>query len=109
MSGWGSARSVPELRLAWPTVESGGMSLEGAASLVKRKEILAAESKEEAMSIRNEYAEKMREQASGLSAGRNFTFDDIIHPEETRDRISAILERIPRAFGSEKKHPIDSR
>jgi acetyl-CoA carboxylase carboxyltransferase component len=109
MSGWGSARSVPELRLAWPTVESGGMSLEGAASLVKRKEILAAESKKEAMSIRNEYAEKMRERTSGLSAGRNFTFDDIIHPEETRDRISAILERIPRAFGSEKKHPIDSR
>ena len=29
MSGWGSARRVPELRLAWPSVESGGMSLEG--------------------------------------------------------------------------------
>ena len=109
MSGFGSGRSVPELRLAWPTVESGGMSLEGAAYLVKRKEILAAESEEEALSIRDAYAEKMRDMASGLRAGRNFMFDDIIQPLETRDRISAILERIPRIFNPTKKHPIDSR
>lgn len=107
MSGWGSGRWVPELRLAWPTVESGGMSLEGAAYLVKRKEILAAESPAEATAIRDEYAEKMRDQTSGLRAGRNFMFDDIIHPLETRDRISSLLERIPRAFGTSKKHPID--
>ncbi len=107
MSGWGSSRSVPELRLAWPTVESGGMSLEGAAYLVKRKEIRAAKSKEEAMAIRNEYADKMRDQTSGLRAGRNFMFDDIIQPTETRDRISAILEPIPRILGATKKHPID--
>ena len=58
MSGWGAARRVPELRLAWPSVESGGMSLEGAAYLVKRKEILAAATREEAMAIRNGYAER---------------------------------------------------
>ena len=109
MSGYGSGRIVPELRLAWPTVESGGMSLEGAAYLVKRKEILAAESEEEALSIRDAYAEKMRDQTSGLRAGRNFMFDDIIQPLETRDRISAMFERIPRIFSSEKKHPIDTR
>ena len=107
MSGWGSGRSVPELRLAWPTVESGGMSLEGAAYLVKRKEILAAENKVKALEIRDEYAEKMRDQTSGLKAGRNFMFDDIVYPTETRDRISAILERIPRDLGHTKKHPID--
>ncbi len=107
MSGWGAGRSVPELRLAWPTVESGGMSLEGAAYLVKRKEILAAKSKEEALAIRDGYAEKMRDQASGLRAGRNFVFDDIIHPQETRDRIFSMLERVPRVLGSSKKHPID--
>ncbi|MEO2176353.1 MAG: carboxyl transferase domain-containing protein [bacterium] len=107
MSGWGSGRSVPELRLAWPTVESGGMSLEGAAYLVKRKEILAAKNKADAMAIRDAYADKMRDQTSGLRAGRSFMFDDIIHPRETRDCISAILERIPRIFGETKKHPVD--
>jgi len=109
MSGWGSARQVPELRLAWPTVESGGMSLEGAAYLVKRKEILAAANKTEAMAIRDAYAEKMRDQASGLKAGRGFMFDDIVLPAETRDRISAMLERLPRHLQQHKKHPVDPR
>ena len=108
MSGWGAARRVPELRLAWPSVESGGMSLEGAAYLVKRKEILAAGTREEAMAIRNGYAERMRDAASGLRAGRSYQFDDVIEPADTRATISALLQRIPRQR-SPKKHPIDPR
>jgi acetyl-CoA carboxylase carboxyltransferase component len=109
MSGWGSSRVWPELRLAWPSVESGGMSLEGAAFLVKRKEIMAAETPEEARVIRDTYAEEMRDPASGVSAGRTFSFDDIVLPHETRDRILALLESIPRTFPDTKKHPIDPR
>jgi acetyl-CoA carboxylase carboxyltransferase component len=109
MSGWGSARRVPEMRLAWPSVESGGMSLEGAAYLVKRKEIMAAESREEAMAIRDDYATKMRDATSGLRAGRSYQFDDIVHPAETRPRIIAMLERLPRALSPGKKHSIDPR
>lgn len=107
MSGFGSGRSVADLRLAWPSVESGGMSLEGAAYLVKRKEILAAETHKEALAIRDQYAEKMRDSASGLRAGRAFAFDDVIHPSETRERIRSMLERMPRSLGERKKHPID--
>ena len=109
MSGWGAARRVPEMRLAWPSVESGGMSLEGAAYLVKRKEILAAATREEAMAIRNGYAERMRDAASGLRAGRSYQFDDIIAPADTRATISAMLRRIPRQRSPAKKHPIDPR
>lgn len=109
MSGYGSSRVVPELRLAWPSVESGGMSLEGAAYLVKRKEIRAAKTEAEALAIRNNYAEQMRDQTSGLRAGRNFMFDDIVDPLETRDRIIAMLERLPRSLSPRKKHPIDPR
>lgn len=109
MSGWGAARRVPELRLAWPSVESGGMSLEGAAYLVKRKEILAAATREEAMAIRNGYAERMRDAASGLRAGRSYQFDDVIEPADTRATISALLQRIPRTRSATKKHPIDPR
>lgn len=109
MSGFGSSRVMPELRLAWPSVESGGMSLEGAAYLVKRKEILAASSPAEARSIRDAYAETMRDAATGLRAGRTFAFDDVIIPKETRDHIAALLERLPRMFGSAKKHPVDLR
>ena len=109
MSGWGSSRVMPELRLAWPSVESGGMSLEGAAFLVKRSEIKAAATPDEARAIRDAYAEEMREPASGVSAGRTFAFDDVILPEETRDRIITMLANIPRVFPANKKHPIDPR
>jgi acetyl-CoA carboxylase carboxyltransferase component len=109
MSGFGTGRVAPELRLAWPSVESGGMSLEGAAYLVKRKEIHAAESQTEALAIRDAYAEQMRDHTSGLRAGRNFMFDDIVDPLETRDIVMAMLERFPRSLNPHKKHPIDPR
>lgn len=116
MSGWGSSRRMPELRLAWPSVESGGMSLEGAAYLVKRKEILAAKDQEEALAIRDAYAEKMRDASSGLRAARSYQFDDVITPSATRQRIAAMLHRTPRILelgvgghSSLKKHPIDPR
>ena len=107
MSGYGNSNLTPDLRLAWPSVESGGMSLEGAAYLVRRKEIQAAKSTEEALAIRNEYAEQMRDLTSGLRAGRTFSFDDIIAPAETRARISAMLQATSRRRPDAKTHPID--
>ena len=109
MSGWGSSHNAPLLKLAWPAVESGGMSLEGAAYLVKRKEIQAAATSEEALRIRNEYAERMRDTQSGLRAARAFLFDDVIQPNSTRQRISAMLERIPRRPHAVRLHGIDLR
>ena len=85
------------------------MSLEGAAYLVMRKEILAAKSKQEALAIRNGYAEKMRDAKSGLRAGRSYQFDDIVEPVDTRDRIRSMLERTPRRLHAAKKHGIDPR
>jgi len=107
MSGFGSSRTAPDLRLAWPSVESGGMSLEGAAYLVKRKEILAAKTPQEGLEIRDAYANKMRELASGIRAGRTYSFDDVLLPHETRDRISAMVEMTTRRLPGVKKHPID--
>lgn len=108
MSGWGFSRNAPLLKLAWPTVESGGMSLEGAAYLVKRKEIQAAENKEEALRIRDEYADAMRETQSGLRAARGFLFDDVIDPTQTRERIGMMLARI-RPRERNRAHAIDLR
>ncbi|MCZ6706862.1 MAG: hypothetical protein O7A71_02790, partial [Chloroflexi bacterium] len=107
MSGFGSSRSSPDLRLAWPSVESGGMSLEGAAYLVRRKEILAAETPQEALQIRDDYAKTQRDLTSGLRAGRTFSFDDIVEPAETRERIMRMLRMTPRSLSARKKHPID--
>jgi acetyl-CoA carboxylase carboxyltransferase component len=109
MSGYGSSRGMPQLRLSWPSVESAGMSLEGAAYLVKRKEIQAAATPEEARAIRDGYAEDMRDVASGVRAGRTYSFDDVVLPEETRERIIAMLSRVDRRLPDTKKHPIDPR
>ncbi len=109
MSGYGASRKMPELRVAWPTVESGGMSLEGAAYLVKRKEIRDAVDAVTARTIRDQYAEEMRDVASGVRAGRTFSFDDVILPEETRPLIASMLKRSHRVLPSTKIHHIDTR
>jgi acetyl-CoA carboxylase carboxyltransferase component len=109
MSGYGSSRSMPELRLSWPSVESGGMSLEGAAYLVKRKEIRSAASPQQARAIRDQYAAQMRDVASGVRAGRTYSFDDVVTPEETRERILTMVHRTERKLPDAKKHPIDPR
>ena len=109
MSGWGVSRNAPLLKLAWPSVESGGMSLEGAAYLVLRKEIAAAATPAEGLAIRNAYAERMRDSTSGIRAGRSFQFDDIVDPLDTRAIIAAMLNRIPRQRPAQRRHAIDPR
>ncbi len=109
MSGFGVGRVTPELRLAWPSVESGGMSLEGAAFLVKRREILAAETPAEATAIRDAYAEQMRDATSGVRAGRSYQFDDVILPVDTRRTIASLLGRTDRRLPATRPHPIDPR
>ena len=109
MSGYGASRNMPELRVAWPTVESGGMSLEGAAYLVKRKEIRDAADAVTARTIRDQYAEEMRDVASGVRAGRTFSFDDVILPEETRPLIASMLRRSHRSLPPVKVHHIETR
>jgi acetyl-CoA carboxylase carboxyltransferase component len=107
MTGFGGRRP-PELRLAWPTVERGGMSLEGAAFLVKRREIMAAATPEEAQKIRDDYANTLRERESGVRAGQSFAFDEVIDPAETRDRIIAMLRLGTRPERTGKRGYVDT-
>ncbi len=109
MSGWGASRITPEMRLAWPSVESGGMSLEGAAYLVKRKEIQAAANHREAMAIRDAYADKMRDASTGLKAARAYMYDDVIEPADTRAQIAQLIRQTPRKLPDVKKHHVDPR
>lgn len=107
MTGFGGRRP-PELRLAWPTVERGGMSLEGAAFLVKRTEIMAAATPEEAQQIRDDYAAVLRARESGVRAGQTFAFDEVIDPAETRDRLIAMLRLSGRPERGPKRGYVDT-
>ena len=105
----GNSFAPRDLRLAWPTAESGGMGLEGAALLVRRDEIAQAGDPEEARRIRDEFAEDLRRQGSALNAGKRYDFDDVIAPEETRERLIKMLKMTPPPPPrTAKKHPIDA-
>ncbi|MBI2766383.1 MAG: biotin carboxylase [Chloroflexi bacterium] len=105
----GSMFQPTDLRLAWPTVEAGGMALEGAAALIQRKEIREAGGQAAAREKRDELADQMRERSLWQNAGRNYTFDEVIDPAETRDRIIAMLRFIPKPPPrTKRKHYIDT-
>ncbi|MFN0146391.1 MAG: carboxyl transferase domain-containing protein, partial [Dehalococcoidia bacterium] len=105
----GSMQQPTDLRLAWPTVEAGGMALEGAAALIRKKEIDAAGGQQAAREMRDELAAEMRERSLSLSAARGFAYDEVIDPAETRDRLVRMLAFLPKpAQRDRKKHYIDS-
>jgi acetyl-CoA carboxylase carboxyltransferase component len=107
-----------DLRLAWPTVEAGGMALEGAAALIQRREAAnagdggdqaAPPDAAETRARRDDLAAQMREGSLAISAARRYAYDEVIDPAETRDRIVRMLDIIPRpALRPAKKHYIDT-
>lgn len=98
-----------DLRLAWPTVEAGGMALEGAAALIRRRNQEAVDDAGAERAERDDLAAKLRERSLAINAARGYSFDEVIDPLETRERIISMLKLIPPAPPRErKKHYIDS-
>jgi len=90
--------------LAWPTAEVAVMGAEGAAEIVFRREIEAAEDKPAA---RAELAAKYREKFSTpYTAAAARLVDDIIEPNQTRVEIAKTLEGLTtkRTLRPAKKH-----
>jgi acetyl-CoA carboxylase carboxyltransferase component len=105
----GGLSQPTDLRLAWPTVEAGGMSLEGAAALIQRKQEVAETDDRDVRGRRDDLAAEMRERSLGMNAARSYTFDEVIDPAETRDRMIRMLRLLPRpATRDRKKHYIDT-
>jgi methylmalonyl-CoA carboxyltransferase large subunit len=90
--------------VAWPTAEIAVMGAEGAAEIVFRHEIDAAEDKD---ARRQELVDDYRETFSNpyVAAGRRLV-DDIIDPAETRKVLVEALESLvtKRERRPEKKH-----
>jgi propionyl-CoA carboxylase beta chain len=78
-----------DLALAWPTAEIAVMGPEGAANIVYRKEIEAAENPQE---VRTKKVAEYREEMANpyLAASRGWV-DDVIHPLETRRHLIRAL------------------
>ena len=90
--------------VAWPTAEIAVMGAEGAAEIVFRREIDAAEDK---ATRRKEMVDAYRETFSNpyVAAGRRLV-DDIIEPSETRRYVARALESLhgKRELRPQKKH-----
>jgi methylmalonyl-CoA carboxyltransferase large subunit len=90
--------------LAWPSAEIAVMGAEGAAEIVFRREIAAAEDQD---AKRRELIEQYRNTFSTpyVSAGARLV-DDIIEPAETRACLAAVLETLTskREVRPSKKH-----
>jgi acetyl-CoA carboxylase carboxyltransferase component len=99
-----------DLRLAWPTVEAGGMALEGAAALIQRREVREPDDAgSTARERRDELASEMRERSLAISAARRYAYDEVIDPAETRERIVRMLDLLPVPVArTSKKHYIDT-
>jgi methylmalonyl-CoA carboxyltransferase 12S subunit len=90
--------------LAWPSAEIAVMGAEGAAEIVFRREIAAADDQD---ARRRELIEEYRSTFSTpiVSAGARLV-DDIIEPAETRGVLAAVLESLAakREIRPNKKH-----
>jgi methylmalonyl-CoA carboxyltransferase large subunit len=90
--------------LAWPTAEVAVMGAEGAAEIVFRKEIAAAENKAQR---RKDLIEEYRSAFSNpyVAAGRRLV-DEVIDPAETRRHLVRALEALhtKRELRPAKKH-----
>ncbi len=93
-----------DMVFAWPTAEIAVMGPSGAANIIFRKDIAAADDPITARQEKiTEYAEKF---ANPYMAARRGYVDDIIEPDSTRPRIISALEMLQskRESRPSKKH-----
>ena len=81
----------PDITVAWPTGEFGGMGLEGAVRLGYRKELDAIEDPQARQARYEELVAEHYTRGKALSTAAAFEIDDVIDPADTR----AVLDRRP--------------
>jgi propionyl-CoA carboxylase beta chain len=100
----GSKHLRCDINLAYPTAEIAVMGAEGAAAIIYRRELAAAEDKAKALADRiAEYRERF---ANPFIAAEHGFVDDIIEPRETRPRVINALRMLENKVDTmpRKKH-----
>jgi acetyl-CoA carboxylase carboxyltransferase component len=92
--------------LAWPSVESGALPLEGGVAVAFHREIAAADNPE---AKRREIEDGLREARSPFPRAESFAVNELIDPRETRPVLAQWIDWIqPRlaALPGEVRFPI---
>ena len=91
----GSRPFDPAILLAWPTAEFGGMGLEGAASIIYRKELDAIGDTEQRAAAHRERTDELKRYNTSLEVAGRFGYDDVIDPADTRNILLNTLASLP--------------
>ncbi|MBT4490115.1 MAG: biotin carboxylase, partial [Rhodospirillaceae bacterium] len=93
----GGAATEPDLLLAWPTAEFGGMGLEGAVNIIYRKELDAIADEAEKAALHKQRTDEMRTYHTALATAERFHVDDVVDPADTRAILANTLAALPTA------------
>jgi len=80
----GSLPLEPAVLLAWPTAEYGGMGLEGAISILHKRELEAIADSAERAARHAVLVAQLRREHTALEAAGKLVYDDVIDPAQTR-------------------------
>jgi acetyl-CoA carboxylase carboxyltransferase component len=86
----GALAFKPNLLVAWPTAEFGGMGLEGAVEILHKEEL---QNSEDPLLRRRQLAEELGKELKAFRSGQKFTVDDVIHPNDTRSVLMDAMDR----------------
>ena len=91
----GSQPLDPAILLAWPTAEYGGMGLEGAVSILHKRDLEAIADPAERGARHRELTARLRAEHRAIETAGKFIYDDVIDPADTRELLLRTLETLP--------------
>ena len=80
----GSQPLDPAVLLAWPSAEYGGMGLEGAVTILHKRELEAIEDLAQRALRHRELTERFKQEHRAIEAAGKLVYDDVIDPADTR-------------------------
>jgi propionyl-CoA carboxylase beta chain len=89
----GSRSIGMNLYAAWPSAQMGGMGIEGVVEMLYRKKI---EESPDPAELRARLIEKIRQNMGALETAKQYRFDDVIDPRDTRPFLISALESLTR-------------
>jgi acetyl-CoA carboxylase carboxyltransferase component len=92
----GGAATEPDLLLAWPTAEFGGMGLEGAVNIIHRKELAAIGDEGEKAARHKQRTDELKAYHTALATAERFNVDDVVDPADTRAILANTLAALPQ-------------
>ena len=91
----GAMAYSPDLVLAWPTAEFGGMGIEGAVNIIHKAELDAVDDPAERAALHARLTAELKTYHTALEVAGRFYVDDVIDPAETRTILAKALAGFP--------------